>query len=66
MKQELAKNNKIKIKLYGTWREWNNEKEAVLDLLSWAESCEGAERDRYMSACFEIKRGLKVIDTDNN
>jgi len=60
----ITKTQKVRVKMYGSWHEWASVKEAILELLDYCTSCEGAERDRYMDALMAIKSGQRIINTD--
>lgn len=55
---------KIKIKMYNQWHEFDNKTKAIEKLFEYIEGSEGAERDRYMSALLAVKRGETSINTD--
>jgi hypothetical protein len=55
---------KIKVKMYNTWVEYKNKKEAEDSMLDNMMNSDGAEQARYTYAYLGIKSGRKVIDTD--
>lgn len=58
-------NNKVVTICYGEEKQWASRKEALNYFLEGIKSCEGSEKERYLSIYLELLAGKKIC-TDQN
>lgn len=56
---------KVKVKMYGSWKEFRTKREAEETLLDYMRYSDGAEQARYAYAYLSVKDGRKEINTDD-
>ena len=54
------KTDAVKVRIYGKWKTYKSRKAAMDFFMDGILSCEGAERDRYLSIYFQLRDGATV------
>ena len=64
MKKDMWK-DKVSVKCYGQTDEWETRRKAYNHFLKGAMYCDGAEAERYMNICCDLKSGATFVDGDS-